>query len=61
MANPFDDESAPFAVLRNDEGRFSLWPAAFEVPPGWEKVFGPASKGECETYVAAEWTDVARV
>lgn len=61
MANPFDDASAPFAVLRNDEGRFSLWPAALEVPPGWERVFGPDSRSACERYVAAEWTDASRV
>jgi MbtH protein len=61
MANPFDDESAPFVVLRNDGAQFSLWPAAIDVPPGWAKTFGPASKAECEKWVAAEWTDAVRV
>ncbi|OEV11871.1 MbtH protein [Streptomyces sp. Amel2xB2] len=60
MANPFDDESAPFTVLRNARGQFSLWPAAFEVPEGWESVFGPAARTECDAYVTETWTELSR-
>ncbi|MFF9481512.1 MbtH family protein [Streptomyces sp. NPDC014733] len=60
MANPFDDESAQFTVVRNDRRQHSLWPCAFDVPEGWENVFGPASRGECEAYITAHWTEHTR-
>jgi uncharacterized protein YbdZ (MbtH family) len=31
-ANPFDDESARFLVLVNDENQHSLWPVFADVP-----------------------------
>jgi uncharacterized protein YbdZ (MbtH family) len=28
MANPFNDDQGTFPALVNDEGQYSLWPAA---------------------------------
>ncbi|MFF4121506.1 MbtH family protein [Streptomyces sp. NPDC001714] len=58
MANPFDDEEAPFLVLVNDEGQHSLWPVFADVPGGWEVVFGEAGRQECLDYIEASWTDM---
>ena len=41
MTNPFEDDTAEFLVLINDEGQYSLWPAHLDVPLGWRKT-GPA-------------------
>lgn len=31
-----------------------------EVPQGWESVFGPAPRTECETCGVQEWTELSR-
>ncbi|MGK5550581.1 MbtH family protein [Actinomadura kijaniata] len=58
MANPFEDETADYLVLVNDENQHSLWPAGTEVPEGWRTVFGSASRQECLAYVEENWTDM---
>jgi len=56
--NPFDDEAGTFLVVVNDEDQHSLWPAFADVPAGWRKVFGEASRAECLAYVEERWTDI---
>lgn len=56
--SPFDDETATFIVLVNDEGQHSLWPEFAGVPRGWSTVFGPASHEDCLAYVERSWTDM---
>lgn len=56
--NPFDDENGQFIVLVNDEEQHSLWPTFAEIPAGWRKVFGEASRAECLDYVETHWTDI---
>ena len=56
--NPFDDENGTFLVLVNDEDQHSLWPAFADVPAGWRKVFGEASRADCLAYVEEHWTDI---
>ncbi|MFD1052305.1 MbtH family protein, partial [Kibdelosporangium lantanae] len=58
MTNPFDDDSALFLVLVNDEGQHSLWPTFADVPAGWTRVFGEAARQECLDYVERNWTDM---
>ena len=41
MPNPFDDPSAKFFVLVNQEGQHSLWPEFRPAPQGWQAVYGP--------------------
>jgi uncharacterized protein YbdZ (MbtH family) len=57
-ANPFDDDTGTFLVLVNDEDQHSLWPAFADIPAGWRKVFGEASRAESLAYVEAHWTDI---
>jgi uncharacterized protein YbdZ (MbtH family) len=56
--NPFDDETATFLVLVNDEDQHSLWPTFADLPAGWHKVFGAAGRAECLAYVEENWTDM---
>jgi MbtH protein len=58
MTNPFDDRSAQFLVLVNDEGQHSLWPVFAEVPGGWRTVHGPATADAAEAWVEQSWTDL---
>jgi MbtH protein len=57
-ANPFDDESAQFLVLVNDENQHSLWPVFADVPDGWQTVFGPGDRASAVDYVEKSWTDM---
>ena len=56
--NPFDDDSASFFVLVNDEEQHSLWPTFAAVPPGWRVVCGEASRPACLEYVERSWTAI---
>ena len=56
--NPFDDDTAAFFVLVNDEEQHSLWPAFADVPAGWRVVYGEATRAACLDYVDDNWTDM---
>lgn len=56
--NPFDDDNGKFLVLINDEEQHSLWPTFAEIPAGWHKVYGEATRAECLDYVETHWTDI---
>ncbi|MFE6702465.1 MULTISPECIES: MbtH family protein [Streptomyces] len=58
MSNPFEDPNATYFVLVNAEGQHSLWPAFAEVPEGWDKAFGEASREECLEFTEKSWTDM---
>ena len=58
MTNPFDDRSAQFLVLVNDEGQHSLWPAFAEVPAGWSIAHDRDTRTACLDYVNEHWTDL---
>jgi MbtH protein len=58
MDNPFDDDSAEFLVLANDENQHSLWPLFAEVPPGWEIRHQRDSRQACIDYIDEHWTDM---
>jgi MbtH protein len=58
MSNPFDDDTAEFVVLVNEENQHSLWPVAIEVPPGWSVVHERDSRQACLDYVERHWTDL---
>lgn len=58
MTNPFEDNSAAFLVLVNDEGQHSLWPAFAAVPAGWHVAFGEGSREACLDYIQRNWTDM---
>jgi MbtH protein len=58
VSNPFEDESATYHVLVNDENQHSLWPEFADVPAGWQVVLRSAGRAECIDYVNEHWTDM---
>lgn len=58
MENPFDDESAKFLVLINDERQYSLWPASLDLPAGWKIARDEDTRSNCLEFVTAAWTDM---
>lgn len=56
--NPFDDDSALFLVLVNDEGQHSLWPTFARVPEGWTTVLEASPRQVCLDHVETHWTDL---
>ena len=58
VANPFDDDSARFIVLINEECQYSLWPVAVEVPGGWRVARPEGSQQECLDYIESAWVDM---
>jgi MbtH protein len=57
MTNPFEDESANYLVLVNDENQHSLWPTFVAVPDGWQEVYG-GPRAQCLEYIEQNWTDM---
>ncbi|AJE48698.1 MbtH family protein [Celeribacter indicus] len=49
---------APWRILRSGDGRYSVHPAAHDIPAGWEAVGEPAPREACLTRIAALWTDM---
>lgn len=58
MTNPFEDESAQYLVLVNDEAQYSLWPSFRQVPPGWTIALPASSRQVCVAWVESNWTDL---
>lgn len=58
MSNRFDDDSATFLVLVNDENQHSLWPSDLDVPAGWRVANPASSRAEALEYVEENWTDL---
>ncbi|MBD0740436.1 MbtH family protein [Streptomyces sp. NPDC088197] len=58
MVNPFDDDSARFVVLVNDEGQHSLWPAHLDQPGGWHADGPERSRQECLDAIEKSWIDM---
>jgi MbtH protein len=58
MTNPFEDETATYHVLVNDEGQYSLWPSFKDVPHGWTIAKNSDSRAACLDYINQNWTDM---
>jgi MbtH protein len=58
MTNPFEDDTAPYVVLVNEEGQHSLWPTFAAVPDGWNEVFCSDNRKECLEFIDRNWTDI---
>ena len=56
--NPFDDDTATFLVLVNDEEQHSLWPSFADVPAGWRTVLAESSRADCLAYIEQHWRDI---
>jgi MbtH protein len=58
MNSAHNQSNASFDVVANDEGQYSIWPAAKAIPAGWHLAGKSASKEECLAYIAEVWTDM---
>jgi MbtH protein len=58
MANPFEDKSAKYLIVANDEGQYSLWPTFRAPPQGWIAVSPAGGREECVDWIEAHWTDM---
>lgn len=54
----FDDETRPYAVVRNDEDQYSIWPADRPLPDGWYATGTVGCKDACLSHIAEVWTDM---
>lgn len=60
-SNPFDDETAVFFALVNDEEQYSLWPAFHSVPDGWSVAYGApdgAPRQQVLDWIDETWDDM---
>lgn len=58
MTNPFEDDSAMYVVLVNDEGQYSLWPDFAEVPAGWSVAHERDTRQASLNFIEQTWTDM---
>jgi MbtH protein len=54
----FDDETRHYAVVRNDEDQYSIWPADVPPPAGWYATGTVGRKDACLSHIAEVWTDM---
>lgn len=52
------EDTTVYAVVRNHEEQYSIWPAERELPLGWEDMGKHGSKNECLDYIEEVWTDM---
>lgn len=57
MSNPFENTSADYLVLMNEESQYSLWPSFVAVPAGWTSVY-QGKRPSCLDYINGNWTDM---
>jgi MbtH protein len=53
-----DEDRREYAVVRNDEERYSVWPADREPPAGWYRTGFAGRKSACLEHIDAVWTDM---
>ncbi|MBQ1075645.1 MbtH family NRPS accessory protein [Micromonospora sp. C31] len=53
-----DDDDRRYAVVRNDDGHYSLWPQDRTPPSGWTPTGVTGAKAECLAHVAEVWVDM---
>ena len=47
-----------FKILINDDGQYSLWPAAKVAPAGWMEIGERGTKAQCLAEIETRWTDM---
>lgn len=53
-----DDDDRRYAVVRNDEEQYSVWPQSHPVPIGWKPVGIGGTKAECLAHINEVWVDM---
>jgi MbtH protein len=56
----FDDETADYFVVINDEEQYSIWPARLvaKLPDGWSTVGDSRSREDALAHIEQVWTDM---
>jgi MbtH protein len=54
---PFENPDAGYLALVNDEGQYSVWPAAAEVPAGWHVALTESPRQAVLDHIDRAWTD----
>jgi MbtH protein len=52
------EDNTIYKVVVNHEEQYSIWPAARELPLGWNDVGKSGTKEECLAYIKEVWTDM---
>ena len=47
-----------YAVVRNDEDQYSIWPVNRERPAGWHAEGVTGTRDECLAHIDQVWTDM---
>ncbi len=47
-----------YAVVRNHEDQYSIWPVGRPLPAGWEATGFDGGKAECLAHISEVWTDI---
>jgi len=58
MTNPFENETAEYLVVVNDERQYSLWPSFREIPAGWTATGPKGNRQVCLDWIEVHWTDM---
>ena len=53
-----DGTDRAYAVVRNDEEQYSVWPTSHPLPPGWQATGPTGTKQECLAHIKEVWTDL---
>jgi MbtH protein len=58
MSNSVSPSEVTYQVLVNQEGQYSIWPAAKALPEGWTGAGKQGPKDTCLAYISEVWTDM---
>lgn len=58
MARDEAEDTTIYTVVVNHEEQYSIWPAARQLPLGWQEVGKQGLKAECLAYIQDVWTDM---
>jgi MbtH protein len=53
-----EEDRRVFAVVINHEEQYSIWPADYDYPLGWNDAGFRGTKAECLQHIASVWTDM---
>ena len=56
--NHDEEDTTVYKVVVNHEEQYSIWPAARELPLGWQEAGKSGPKDECLEYIKELWTDM---
>ncbi len=55
---PDSSDATAYRVVVNHEQQYSIWPAARDLPTGWQDAGISGSKEQCLAHIDEVWTDM---